>query len=441
MIDEVLARIVPTDEERRRVEGIVQRLQDAVEAALDGCATATIQGSIAKDTWLSGSTDVDLFILFPTDADELTLADTTRRIGEQVLDGARRRYAQHPYTVGEFEGLTVDLVPAYAVATASQKMSAVDRTPFHTAWVHKHLDDEMRNEVRLAKRWLKGIGAYGAETAIAGFSGYLVEVLIALLGSFENLVIWFAADATPRRLSGPDDHVQDDVSPLIVVDPVDPARNCAAAVSADTIAHCKEAARTYQASPDLRFFFPAPPASAAPDVLQHRLRDQAQTWIGWVLPDAPERLDIVYPQFQKAADRIANALGDAGFQPAATHTWTDDDAVYMQWLCAATPLPETRLHRGPPVDAAPNAQRFREKWEAHDGAGPVHEDNGRLAVEVVIPHRTPAAWLEANLEKLPLGKHVERCRRNGRLITDPAVGPPWSPIVTDFILGRRPWER
>ena len=96
------------------------------------------------------------------------------------------------------------------------------------AGIYVYLPLGQRGEVRLAKRWLKGVAAYGAQTATGGFSGYLVEVLVAARGSFQGLVDWLAKGAQPRRIALGPDHVKDDVSPLVVVDPVDAARNCAA---------------------------------------------------------------------------------------------------------------------------------------------------------------------------------------------------------------------
>ncbi len=443
---DVLQRVLPNDAERQRVDDAVARLLASVQAAVDAedpSATATVQGSIAKDTWHSGAMDVDLFVLFPTDVDADTIAQATRRVGEQVLLDAKQRYAQHPYIVGAFEGLTVDLVPAYAIDDATQKMSAVDRTPFHTRWVLANLDDRRRHDVRLAKQWLKGIGAYGAETATAGFSGYLVEVLIVVLGSFSALLAWLAGGAQPRRITHRDDRVDDDVSPLVVVDPVDPTRNCAAAVSEETLRLCEEAANAYHDEPALSFYFPATPEAGTPNDLRATLDERGHRWLGWVLTDLPERLDIVYPQFKKAADRIGQALADAGFTLDGTHTWTNERMVCMQWLLEAEPLPATRIHRGPPIDLEPNGERFRKKWDGHpDAPDGVHDVDGRLQVEVHVRHRTPDAWLAAHLDKLSLGKHVEKSRPTARLVTDLVDVPsPWSPIVTDFILGRRPWER
>ncbi len=442
--EEVLRRLRPTSDERSTALAAVAAVEAEIQKALEAMGApgrASVQGSMAKDTWLAGGADVDLFILFPLNTPADDIATWTEKAAHAVLEHAKHRYAQHPYVVGRFQGLDVDVVPAYAVADASEKMSAVDRTPFHTAWVAEHLDDRMRDEVRLAKKWCKGVGVYGAETSIGGFSGYLVEVLIGILGSFRAFQEWLAADAQPRILAAGDNHVTE-AAPVIVVDPVDAARNCAAALNEPTLQRAVEAARAYRDAPTARFFFPKPATSADGVALAEALKAQDAVWLGLEIPRAAERLDIVYPQFQKAHQRIADAMTAAGFRILRGDTWTDDDFVGLQWVLAAELLPAERRHDGPPADTE-HAVRYRAKWDAHpDAPEGVVEQDGRLHVIVMERHRTPQAWLAAHLPKMPLGKHVEAARKRTKLLEDPgAVAPLWSPAVTDFVLDRRPWHR
>ncbi len=441
---DIITRLRPTPDERATVESAVADVTAGIQAALERMGApgrASVQGSMAKDTWIAGSADVDLFILFPADCAADDIATWTETAAQAVLEDARHRYAQHPYVVGRFAGLDVDVVPAYAVAQASDKMSAVDRTPFHTAWVAANLDARMRDEVRLTKRWCKGVEVYGAETSIGGFSGYLVEVLIGILGGFRPFQDWLLAGARPRVLTAGDNKVQDP-APLVVVDPVDATRNCAAALTEATLQRAVEAAAAYRDAPDERFFFPAPPAAMSASALDAALAEQQATWLALEIPDAAQRLDIVYPQFQKANQRIGDAMAAAGFTILRSDTWTDDAFVGMQWALEAELLPAERRHDGPPADTE-HATRYRGKWEGHpDAPGGVQVDDGRLYVIIVEPYRTPAAWLAAHLPKMPLGKHVEKARARTRLLEAPGqVDPLWSPAVTDFVLDRRPWQR
>lgn len=450
----VLAEVTPTADEERALQAIVKDLEGKAEAAMAEQrlpGRAAVQGSAAKGTWLRGGADIDLFLLLDPSVPAERLETAATSVGTKILPDARKKYAQHPYLQGTFRGHAVDLVPAYAVAAASAKMSAVDRTPFHTAWVRGRLDAAGRGHVRLAKRWLKGVGAYGAQTALGGFSGYLVEVLVVRLGSFPALVDWLAGGAQPRRIAVPlsdgkpgPDQVKDDVSPLVVVDPVDPARNCAAAVTAATLASATEAAQAYRRAPDRRFFFPAPPRGEDAGALHSALSAQGSLWTGVLLRPQALRMDIVFPQFQRAVRTLTSGLQAAGLGIRATDVAMSDaeDEVFVQWVTDG-PVPDRRTHRGPRDDARPNAAQFRAKWTGHaDALGPVRSEGGDLVVDVAVRLRTPADWLRARLPTEPMGKHAEAAARDAQVFDDVAQAPPaWAARVADVVLARRPWER
>jgi tRNA nucleotidyltransferase (CCA-adding enzyme) len=442
----VLERIRPTPEEEGKLAADSERLREAAQARLQelGIAgEATVQGSVAKGTWLRGAADIDLFLLLDLSVPEARLEAIAEGVARGVLKDTHKLYAQHPYLAGTFAGRTVDLVPAYRVDAATAKMSAVDRTPFHTRWVRQNLDHAGRDEVRLLKKWLKGTGTYGAQTAVGGFSGYLAEVLVARFKSFHGVVAWLEKDAKPRRIALGEDLVEDDVSPLVVVDPVDAARNCAAAVQAETLQQAVRAARAYTQSPSQAFFFPEPPRAETPQTLAKALQDQ--DWVAVVLRPRTDRLDIVFPQFQKGARAIAAALEQGGFPVRRVECLAAEDGgeVLMQWLTDAVRLPEAHTHRGPPDGPTPNAERFRSKWAGHpDAAGPVRAEEGRLVVEVKTPARTALEWFHLRLRQANVGKHVAQAMPDAVIVDDVARIPAdWAAAASEFILGRMPWER
>jgi tRNA nucleotidyltransferase (CCA-adding enzyme) len=446
---EVLEAVTPTPQEQAAVDAVVADLLARCDSSLAAAGLpgrASLQGSVAKGTWLRGGADLDLFLLLDPSVPSERLESVALAVGPAVLEGAQKKYAQHPYLTGTFRGLAVDLVPAYRVAEATAKMSAVDRTPFHTAWVKDRLGAPERAQVRLLKRWMKGTGTYGAQTAVGGFSGYLAEVLVARFRSFGGAVEWLAGGAHPRRIALGEDQVKDEVSPLVVVDPVDPARNCAAAVSLPTLERAVEAAQAYRRSAGRLFFFPNPPRAEPPATLHRALAAQGASWAGVLLRPKSRRLDIVFPQFQRGARTLEAGLGAAGFtvRRLDVAASADEREILLQAVCDGAALPERRLHTGPPDDGRPNAQRFREKWDGHaDALGPVEAGpDGRLQVELQVRLRTPAQWLAARLPAEPLGRHVQEALEGHVVLDDPAAAPPeWAPRVADVVLDRRPWDR
>ncbi len=108
----------------------------------------------------------------------------------------------------------------------------------------KHLKESQKKEVRLFKQFLKGIGCYGAEAEIEGFSGYLCEIMIIKYKTFqqliENVQHWHYGETLTLKEEGLP-HFE---TPLTFIDPVDSERNVASALSKDKfelfIKACKE---------------------------------------------------------------------------------------------------------------------------------------------------------------------------------------------------------
>src|SRR5438445_5060375 len=192
VLDQVAKKVVPSMPERERMSQLAERLKGQVQSILDKTGiggNVSIQGSYARDTWLSGEADLDIFATFPPTMDR-------REWTQKVLPAIRKgidaktvdRYAEHPYLEFHIDDIRVNVVPCYSVEKGQWK-SATDRTPYHTEYMREHLRPEMRLEARLLKRFLKGIRSYGAEIRVGGFSGMLVETLILHYKSFlETLV-------------------------------------------------------------------------------------------------------------------------------------------------------------------------------------------------------------------------------------------------------------
>ncbi len=130
------------------------------------------------------------------------------------------------------DGFEVDLVPCYLVEDASRLMSAVDRTPFHTKYVGSRIIGR-EDDVLLLKQFMKGVNVYGSELKVGGFSGYLAELLVLCYGSFAAVLQAASAWRPGQRLDLEGHGIGRHDEPLIMVDPVDPGRNVAAALTLD----------------------------------------------------------------------------------------------------------------------------------------------------------------------------------------------------------------
>ena len=130
--EQVLKRVVPSAEEEARIRATVEDVRARVALAVRKYgipAEPLLVGSVAKGTHLSQA-EIDIFVLFPRETTREALEKVGLALGE-FLEDKKRMYAEHPYTRGRWNGFEVEVVPCYQIRDASEKMSAVDRTPLH----------------------------------------------------------------------------------------------------------------------------------------------------------------------------------------------------------------------------------------------------------------------------------------------------------------------
>jgi tRNA nucleotidyltransferase (CCA-adding enzyme) len=256
----ILEKITPKKEEYAKIDSLSRELEKKITSACkqEGIeAIVRVEGSIAKDTWLSENPDIDIFMRLPTSIPRKNLGDIGLKIAKKAAEGAKQleRFAEHPYLEIFLGGYRIDIVPCYD-AKPGEWQSATDRTPYHTDYIKGNLDKELLGDVRLLKRFMQGIGVYGAEIKVGGFSGYLCELLIMKYGSFaqtirafagynQRVVIdiggFYANRATELQLLFPES--------LVIIDPVDKGRNVASAVQPQKLDELICAARVFLKKP------------------------------------------------------------------------------------------------------------------------------------------------------------------------------------------------
>ena len=442
--ESVLARIRPSPEEEAKLEAMVRDLLAAVQAVLRAKgweAKPFLSGSVAKGTHLTGA-DVDLFVAFPPDLPREELEKRGLALGE-LLERGVHMYAEHPYTRGFFRGFQVEIVPCYRITDASQRMSAVDRTPLHVDYVLGHLNEDQADQIRLLKAWSEGIGLYGAEAKIRGFSGYLCELLVLRYGSFRGVLEaslgWRRGDVI--ELDRPAGRKFEE--PLVLVDPVDSNRNVASAVSLEQMAFFVHAAREYLREPREPFFFPKP----AKTLTVARLRALSKKRGGFLLaiairaPEVTE--DVLYPQLRKAHRAFQDLFTREGFTiHDSRFDLAGKEAVFLFEFAIAA-LPRVQRHEGPPVWVK-NAKEFLEKWreDPRTLAGPFIVQD-RWTVDVARPFVDPVSLVRASWRSLSLGKDLDKtARRAPRVLSGSAslragYTEGWSRLFDK----RFPWER
>lgn len=432
--------------DRARTE-LVARAKSIAEARGIPVQRVLLAGSAARGTFLNDRLDLDLFLLFPLGTSRERLVEGGLAIGRELLERPILRYAEHPYLRGEFAGFAVETVPGYAVEDPGSPVSAVDRTPFHQEYLAGRQTPEMVREVRLAKSFLRRIGAYGSEARTSGFSGYLVELLVLRFGTFRALLkaargwrlpVWLDPSAPRGDLRLPEDVA------LVLVDPVDADRNVASALSRRNLARFVLAADAYLAGPVETAFGPTTPLSLPVSEAVARLSERG-TYVVSVRFGRPELVDdILYPQLRKAERALGVEVERIGFSLLSSASAADPDGLVILLETAQDRLPTVEVRRGPPAGIDRSSEFLRSWRERADRVlqGPYVTGQGELAVDVRRPETGLVPLVREALPRLALGKNLQPLVPGARveLLSAGSEGEALPFALGDLLAKRLPWE-
>jgi len=327
--EQVLKEIKPTPEEKRFLMSLFEEIKARIKERFG--REAMLMGSVAKDTFLRGEGDLDIFVFFDPNEGRETLEREGMEIGKFVFESFGERfiisYAEHPYVKGKIKGVDVEIVPAFKIKEGERIISAVDRTPFHTKYIKEKLKDEkMRDEVRLLKKFLKVIKCYGSDLKTQGFSGYLCELLIvkyrSFLGCITNAAKWRKGEIVVVEESSFDkealEELKKEKKPLIVIDPVDPKRNVASALSLENFSNFVFASRVFLEKKSTDIFFLS-------EFIEKKIPVGRNVYaVCFERPDVVE--DILYPQLRRLKKNVVNALKHNNFTVLDAWVFGDSEA-------------------------------------------------------------------------------------------------------------------
>jgi tRNA nucleotidyltransferase (CCA-adding enzyme) len=407
--EEVLSRVRPKEEERDDICLVAEMLVAAVNES--GTAKGMVVGSVARNTWISGDRDIDVFMLYPPEMPREALEEEgiilarsiASRFGGQFVE----KYAEHPYVNATISGFDVDLVPCYAVTDSARIQSAVDRTPFHTRYIQSHIGG-LEDDVLLMKQFSKAGGVYGSDLMTEGFAGYLCELLVLRYGGFSALIEAGQSWQTGQTIDIAGHQGKHFDDPLVVIDPVDPNRNVAASVSRAKLGEFIELCRGYAQSRSARYFSFSVNRSLTQTEFEQILSERG-TGVYSISFQTPHQIpDIVVPQLRRSTAGIASLLERNGFVVNRYDAVMGDERSVLLFELLVDRLPPLYTHTGPPVDNAVNAGKFRDKYLTQDVfSGPFINADGRYAVEIARKWVHAYALLASDdLFSARLGKHV-----------------------------------
>ncbi|MFX0162037.1 MAG: CCA tRNA nucleotidyltransferase [Candidatus Hodarchaeota archaeon] len=356
-----LPKIVPTNLEKERAMSVFERVKSILDKAFKDAglkAEIRLEGSMSHDTWLRVDMDIDIFIVLPL-GDRSDLERVVAVCQEVFKDDWKERYSEHPFGEIIFEGYRIEIVPCFKIEMIEDRLSAVDRTPLHTEFLLSQLNDDLRIEIRLLKAFMKGIGVYGAELRVGGFSGYLTELLCLYYGSFinvcKNAINWKSGKTVLQLINFYEDlRVPLDLfnnEPLIFVDPVDRGRNVGSALTLEKLNVFRAAAKTFLKLPSENFFYPlTPPLSLSDGKLLSLMNQRKTFFFALVFKELNVAPDILWGQIFRSERAIVEAIEESGFQIIGSLPWSDEAGlVFLLFEVTHREIPAVLKHKGPPV--------------------------------------------------------------------------------------------
>ena len=409
----ILRKYKPSEEQNRALKQTASEVMGRINAILEQKkikAKSLLVGSVAKGTNLA-SGDIDLFVIFSKDYSSRDMERLGLMIGHEVLPEGREKYAEHPYVSGQLGDRKVDIVPCFEINPGTRIISSVDRTPLHTDFVLKNLNAEGQDQVRLLKLFMKGIGVYGSEIKVSGFSGYVCELLVIKYGSMLKVLEAFASLKGKMRISLEEGDMRDFDAPIVIIDPTDITRNAAAAISIENLSRMKINSRMFLANPVEHYFNTG--AIYFPE--KYRERGTVMRIFTLEKPDIID--DILFSQANRFRNILVQILEEDGFMPISSEVDLSDDIEAMV-ECKLGKLPATKVHVGPPVDAQ-NAIDFIRKWSVGKATLGPYVCGDRLCADIPVEKRELEEVVRERINGFVIGKNIDQFKAKMKII-DPS---------------------
>jgi len=398
--NEALKIIKPTQREIKEQKEIIIHLKNFIKQTATKKEYKFLfvepEGSTGiKQTQLRGASDIDIFVaLSPDDYKDILklpkkkMKKKLHREFEIIVEkwfkpaaisagctDVKITYAEHPYLSAKIKGFDVDILAGFWLEPQELKkhgpITAVDRTPHHSKFVHKNLSKGQRDEVRLLKAFLKACYTYGDKCAIgrSGFTGFSVELLIFVYKTFEKALLNLKnLPQTPIDFFGrkPEElrkNPKFGKDFLIVVDPTDPNRNVAASIDKRSYLYANYIAQKFLKNPSKEYFIEK---SIKPISLAEKRKYKDQLFIIEFKNAEDIHYSILRDKLYKLATRLSLFLereetGEERFGKTVYEVYFEDPIYALGFYFPKKEIATYFLRKGPPVNMVEQVKKFLEK--------------------------------------------------------------------------------
>ncbi|MDD9954578.1 MAG: nucleotidyltransferase domain-containing protein [Candidatus Woesearchaeota archaeon] len=352
---------------------------------------AILGGSTAKGTHLKGDFDIDIFVTYPKGTKNI--ADKLERTLQQHFTNVRRVHGSRDYFQFERGKYTYEVVPVIAITKASEAENVTDVSPLHVTYVKQHMTKHLANDIRLTKQFCKAAKVYGAESYIGGFSGHVLDLLNIHYGGFKK-VISAAATWKQKVVLDIEQHrtklnAEKTQSPLIIIDPVQPNRNSAAALTKEKYDVFKAAASAYLKKPSSTFFQIKP-------LTKKGMRGRI---LHVELTPLQGKKDVVGAKCQKVYEYCKRELTPFTLIESK---WEFTDTATLLYSVQPGLLAAVHTITGPPTNMKKDVARFKKK---HTNT---FTRNGKLYAKEQRTYRDAKVFLQHILKKKYITSRVQK---------------------------------
>ncbi|VVB54471.1 CCA-adding enzyme [uncultured archaeon] len=348
----------PTPEEVVHVHETRDKL---VKLTLEGLKNAHINahveaaGSTAKDTWVRGKFDYDIFVVSPS------YKHAYFAMSETFPQGFHKE-AKGTLEIWHFlyNGEDVDLV---FIPPDHERIDTLK----HTEYMNNHLDAKKRKEVITGKAFFDGVGVLRPETG--GIPSVAVEAAVIQYGSLEKVCqVWAKSEAVP-----------------FLADPAKPTRNMLASVYpqrwAQTRWYCnnftKSLKRQRQAEIDAKQYSPEKYVEAHEDFTHMhfpRHSDRATDFL-----TALSACNTSLREIQNQHREVKGVCDAYVFED-----------IVVSFTVTPKVLGAKKLHCGPPLSMTREVEAFTKEYPdafVQDGRVCVVKDRGEIDVNALMQEK------------------------------------------------------
>ncbi|MBI3033094.1 CCA tRNA nucleotidyltransferase [Candidatus Woesearchaeota archaeon] len=407
LFNQVLKQYTFSSAELERLQSVIREVLTKLRSELrrkNIDAEIMLGGSAAKGTFIKGDFDCDIFVRFHYSYLDQSISDLL----EKALQPFKptRVHGSRDYFQFSFKKIPFEIIPVLKVYDPKKAMNVTDMSPLHVAWVKKHLTPKLCKEIVLAKLLCKAQGLYGAESYINGFSGHVLDILIVYYGSFLKL-LKASKGWKPNHIIDVEKHntaSQLNASkraPLIIIDPVQPERNAAAALSEEKFNLFKKTSEGFLKKPSEVFFEKQPFSFSSV-----KKKAKKNHLFIFDIFGFEGKEDVVGTKMLKVFEHYTTHLNLFGFKIFAQGWEFDKHNKALFWfIIKREKLTSLVEHIGPPVTVKRGCDEFSKKYKK------VFEKHKRLYTMIPRKYLTPQALFNDLIQDNYTVERVKRIKQ------------------------------